>query len=181
MSKYPDSIDKKILSLPEQNARISNAELAEKVNLSPTPCLRRLRRLENSGLIRGYGAVLDEKALGLQASALVFVNLDKNTKENAEHFEAALNLLTEDHEVQLMRSISRFPETVEAAARLRSPHMMAHYLHSLATDLHAYYNAHQFLVNDENLRNARLNLVLATRIVLAHGLSLLGVSAPEEM
>ncbi len=95
MSKYPDSIDKKILSLLEQNARISNAELAEKVNLSPTPCLRRLRKLEDSGLIRGYGAVLNEKALGLHASALVFVNLDKNTKENAERFEAALKLLPE--------------------------------------------------------------------------------------
>ena len=95
MSKYPDSIDKKMLSLLEQNARISNAELAEKVNLSPTPCLRRLRRLEDSGLIRGYSAVLDEKALGLQASALLFVNLEKNTKENAEQFEAALKLLPE--------------------------------------------------------------------------------------
>lgn len=95
MSKFPDSIDKQILSLLEQNARISNAELAEKVNLSPTPCLRRLRKLEDSGLIRGYGAVLNEKALGLHASALVFVNLDKNTKENAERFEAALKLLPE--------------------------------------------------------------------------------------
>lgn len=95
MSKYPDSIDKQILSLLEQNARISNADLAEKVNLSPTPCLRRLRKLEESGLIRGYSAVLDEKALGLNASALVFVNLDKNTKENAERFEAALKLLPE--------------------------------------------------------------------------------------
>ncbi len=95
MSKYPDSIDKKILSLLEQNARISNAELAEKVNLSPTPCLRRLRKLEDSGLIRGYGAMLNEKALGLRASALVFVNLDKNTRENAERFEEALKLLPE--------------------------------------------------------------------------------------
>jgi Lrp/AsnC family leucine-responsive transcriptional regulator len=95
MSIFPDSVDKKILSLLEQNARISNAELAEKVNLSPTPCLRRLRKLENSGLIRGYAAVLDEKTLGLQASALLFVNLEKNTKENAEQFEAALKLLPE--------------------------------------------------------------------------------------
>ena len=63
MSIFPDSVDKKILSLLEQNARISNAELAEKVNLSPTPCLRRLRKLESSGLIRGYAAVLDEKTV----------------------------------------------------------------------------------------------------------------------
>ena len=54
MSKYPDAIDRQILSLLEQNARISNAELADRVNLSPTPCLRRLRKLEKSGLIRGY-------------------------------------------------------------------------------------------------------------------------------
>jgi len=95
--------------------------------------------------------------------------------------EAALGLLKEEHELQLMRTISRFPESVETAARLRSPHLVAHYLHALATDLHAYYNAHQFLVDEENLRNARLNLILATRIVLQSGLRLLGVSAPEEM
>lgn len=95
MSKYPDAIDKKILALLEHDARISNAELAEKVNLSPTPCLRRLRKLEKSGLIKAYTAVLDEKALGLQASALLFVNLEKNTKENGENFEAALQLLPE--------------------------------------------------------------------------------------
>lgn len=95
MPKFPDSIDRQILSLLEQNARISNAELAERVNLSPTPCLRRLRRLEQSGLIRGYRAILDAKALGLQVSALLFVNLDKNTKENAEVFEAALESLPE--------------------------------------------------------------------------------------
>ena len=65
------------------------------MNLSPTPCLRRLRKLEKSGLIRAYTAVLDEKALGLQASALVFVNLEKNTNENAGQFEAALALLPE--------------------------------------------------------------------------------------
>ena len=95
--------------------------------------------------------------------------------------EVALDLLTEDHELALMRTLSRFPETIEGAARIRSPHLVAHYLHSLATELHSYYNAHQFLVDDENLRNARLNLVMATRIVLARGLDLLGVSAPEEM
>lgn len=94
---------------------------------------------------------------------------------------AALDLLIEDHEIQLMRTISRFPESIDSAARTYSPHLLAHYLHQLATDLHAYYNAHQFLVDEENLRNARLNLVLATKIILKKGLGLLGVSAPEEM
>jgi arginyl-tRNA synthetase len=112
----------------------------------------------------------------------VFRNLEQmDTRHNQAIGEAALDLLTEEHEVQLMRSISRFPETIDSAARLYAPHMLAHYLHLLATDLHAYYNAHQFLVGEENLRNARLNLVLATQIVLRKGLELLGVSAPEEM
>ncbi len=95
--------------------------------------------------------------------------------------EAALGLLTQEHELELMRTLSRYPESIESAARLRSPHLVAYYLHALATDLHAYYNAHQFLVDEENLRNARLNLILAARIVLRSGLNLLGVSAPEEM
>ena len=112
----------------------------------------------------------------------VFRNLaDMDERHNVEIGNVALDLLTEDHEMQLMRNISRFTETIESAARLRSPHLLAHYLHSLATDLHSYYNAHQFLVKDENLRNARLNLIFSTKIILAKGLSLLGVSAPEEM
>ena len=112
----------------------------------------------------------------------VFRNLDGlDQRHNQEIGNVALDLLGEEHELALMRTISRFPETIESAARLRSPHLLAHYLHALATDLHAYYNAHQFLVKEENLRNARLNLVLATQIVLRKGLALLGVSAPEEM
>jgi arginyl-tRNA synthetase len=106
---------------------------------------------------------------------------EMDLRHNEAIGEAALGLLTEEHELELMRSISRFPESIEASARLRSPHLVAHYLHALATDLHAYYNAHQFLVDDENMRNARLNLILATSIVLKSGLALLGVSAPEEM
>lgn len=112
----------------------------------------------------------------------VFRNLeDQDTRHNVEIGIAAIDQLVQDHELALMRNISRFPETIDSAARLRSPHLVAHYLHSLATDLHSYYNAHQFLVSDENLRNARLNLIDATRTVLRKGLELLGVSAPEEM
>ncbi len=112
----------------------------------------------------------------------VFRNLIlMDQRHNEAIGEAALELLTEAHETQLMRALGRFPEVIESAARSRAPHQVAHYLHALATDLHAYYNAHQFLVDDENLRNARLNLVLATRIVLGTGLKLLGVSAPQEM
>jgi len=112
----------------------------------------------------------------------VFRNLEhKDLYHNEAIGEAALDLLTEDHELALTRTLSRFPETIESAARSRTPHLLAHYLHSVATDLHAYYNAHQFLVKEENLRNARLNLILATKVILKKGLALLGGFAPEEM
>ena len=112
----------------------------------------------------------------------VFRNMEQeDLSHNSAIGEAALNLLTEEHELALMRSLSRYPEVIEMSARLRAPHVLAHYAHALATDFHAYYNAHQFLVDDENLRNARLNLILATKFVLGDGLNLLGISAPEEM
>jgi arginyl-tRNA synthetase len=112
----------------------------------------------------------------------VFRNLEgMDLTWNAPIGEAALDRLTEDREMALLRAVSRYPEVIESAARLRSPHLMAHYMSDLATEFHGYYNAHQFIVDDENLRNARLNLVEATRIVLENGLSLLGISAPEEM
>lgn len=112
----------------------------------------------------------------------VFRNLEQmDSTHNSAIGEAALDRLTEEHELALMRVLSQYPEIIEAAARNRAPHMLAHYLHALATEFHAYYNAHQFLVERENLRNARLNLVLATQRVLADGLGLLGISTPEEM
>jgi arginyl-tRNA synthetase len=90
-------------------------------------------------------------------------------------------LLVEAQEQDLLATLSRFPEVVEAAALAREPHQVAFYLRQVANDFHAYYNAHQFLVADEALRSARLGLNRATRQVLANGLALLGVSAPEAM
>ena len=90
-------------------------------------------------------------------------------------------LLNEQHETDLLRSLSRYPEVVEAAALNHEPHQLAHYLRELANDFHTYYNAHQFLVDEVGLRDARLTLIQAVRQVLANGLALLGVSAPESM
>jgi arginyl-tRNA synthetase len=67
------------------------------------------------------------------------------------------------------------------AALTRAPHTLVHYLRELATDFHAYYNAHQFLVDDQELRDARLTLIQGVRQVVRNGLGLLGVSAPEAM
>ena len=112
----------------------------------------------------------------------VFRNLEQmDETHNQAIGEAALNLLTEPNEVLLLRALSRYPEVIESSARLRAPHQLAHYLQALATEFHAYYNSQQFLVDDENIRNVRLNLILATRIVLADGLALLGISAPDTM
>ncbi len=85
------------------------------------------------------------------------------------------------HEAALMQRLSEFQEIVENAALELAPHMIANYLKELASDLHSYYNAEQFLVADEALKLARLALIGATQQVLKNGLHLLGVSAPEKM
>ncbi|MCO6414540.1 MAG: arginine--tRNA ligase [Thiogranum sp.] len=92
-----------------------------------------------------------------------------------------LDRLTESHEDALLVSLSRYPEVLETAALQHEPHLMAHFLRDVANELHTYYNAHQFLVEDAALRNARLNLVMATRQIIANGLKVLGVSAPDSM
>ena len=94
---------------------------------------------------------------------------------------ASLSRLSEAHEQALVTRLSRYPELIEAAALTHEPHQLAHYLRELATDFHTYYNAHQFLVDDTDLRYARLALISAVRQVIANGLALLGVSAPEQM
>ena len=94
---------------------------------------------------------------------------------------AHLDRLTEAHEQALITRLDRYPELIESAALQHEPHQLAHYLRELANDFHTYYNAHQFLVDDPDLRNARLALIKATRQVIANGLGLLGVSAPESM
>ena len=92
-----------------------------------------------------------------------------------------LHLLAEPQEQQLIARLGLYPEALESAALAHEPHQLAYYLRELANDFHVYYNAHQFLVDDAALRDARLTLVVATRQVLANGLSLLGVSAPDLM
>lgn len=92
-----------------------------------------------------------------------------------------LTRLMEPHELALIQRLARYPEVLESAARDREPHQLAYYLRELAYDFHTYYGAHTFLVEDAALRDARLNLIVATRQVIANGLKLLGVSAPESM
>ncbi len=100
---------------------------------------------------------------------------------NRDNGLANLARLQNEHESALMVEIARYAEIVEAAATGLEPHLIAQYLRELAYALHTYYNAHQFIVDDAELRDARIALATAARQVLANGLDLLGVSAPEAM
>mgnify|MGYP001809651121 CR=1 FL=1 len=106
---------------------------------------------------------------------------DKGMQVGSAAGRADLTPLTEGHEQALLRSLTRYPEVVESAALKAEPHQITHYLRELANEFHTYYNAHQFLVDDARVRDARLELILAVRQVLRNGLGLLGVSAPESM
>ncbi len=106
---------------------------------------------------------------------------DKNIVYEQALGLANLALLVEEHELDILQQLAKYPEVVETAASQHEPHLIAHYLRELANALHTYYNAHQFIVDDEKLRNARLLLIVATRQVIKSGLALLGVSAPSEM
>ena len=94
---------------------------------------------------------------------------------------AQLELLTEAAEIALMQQIELYPEVIAHAAKNHEPHQVAHYLKDLASNFHSYYNAHRMVIDDAQLRNARMCLCMAARQVIDNGLSLLGVSAPEQM
>jgi len=95
--------------------------------------------------------------------------------------EANLERLENAHEQALVKQLSIFPERVEAAALRREPHLVVNYLRELANLFHSWYNAHQFIVDDVELRDARMALASAISQVLRNGLKLMGVSAPETM
>lgn len=85
-----DRIDLHILELLQNNGSLSNLELADKVGLSPSPCSRRVKALEDSGLIQGYRAHLDARLLGLDLLALISISMDRHTPERFENFERAV-------------------------------------------------------------------------------------------
>jgi arginyl-tRNA synthetase len=106
---------------------------------------------------------------------------EKGFAHDPANGEASLHLLDDAPAQDLMRELSRYPEVVEAAGTTLEPHLVAQYLRELANAFHGWYHASPVLVADSGLRDARLALALATRQVLANGLDLLGVSAPESM
>lgn len=95
-----DRIDRRILALMQDDARISNLELAEQVGLSPTPCSRRVKRLEECGLIERHVTLLNQALLGLNISAMISITMDRHTPDRFENFE---------------RVVQTFPEVVECS------------------------------------------------------------------
>ncbi|MGN6829135.1 Lrp/AsnC family transcriptional regulator [Paucibacter sp. M5-1] len=90
-----DKFDRQILEILQKEGRIHNQELADRIGLSPSPCLRRVRALEEAGLVSGYRAVVDAKKLGLTLMALVHISMDVHTPERFAGFEAAVASLPE--------------------------------------------------------------------------------------
>ena len=90
-----DKTDKQILQLMQDNARISNLELADSIGLSPTPCSRRVKRLVESGLISNHVTLLNPAELGLNLTAMIGITMDRHTPERFEHFEDAIKQLPE--------------------------------------------------------------------------------------
>ena len=97
-----DETDRRILRVLQRNARISNVDLANEVGLSPSPCLRRMRLLEESGAIQGYRVIVDAKAYGLPVTVFIRIRLERHSAELVRHFETKVRALDEVLECHLM-------------------------------------------------------------------------------
>ncbi|MFN3988308.1 MAG: Lrp/AsnC family transcriptional regulator [Rhodocyclaceae bacterium] len=97
-----DRYDREILAVLQRDGRISNQDLAEKVSLSPSACLRRTRALEEAGLVVGYKAVLDARKLGLSLMALIHISMDRHTPERFDRFDAEVAAIPQVQECLLI-------------------------------------------------------------------------------
>ncbi len=88
-----DRYDRRILEILQTEGRLSNQELADRIGLSPSPCLRRVKSLEEAGVIAAYRAVLEPRKLGMSLMALVYISMDRHTPDRFEHFEDAMRAL----------------------------------------------------------------------------------------
>lgn len=103
-----DELDLKLLDTLQQNARISNVSLAKSINLSPAPCLRRIRDLETRGIIKGYNALLDADKLGWPVSVFIEIRLERQVTDDLQVFEKAIDGFPEVMECYLMTGTSDY-------------------------------------------------------------------------
>lgn len=118
---HMDRYDRQILDALQGNSALSNQELAERIGLSPSPCLRRVRALEEAGVITGYRALLDPRSLGLTLTALVHIAMDRHTPDRFGHFE---------------KEVARLPEVLECL--LITGQDADYQLKVVVTDMDAY-------------------------------------------
>jgi Lrp/AsnC family leucine-responsive transcriptional regulator len=97
-----DRTDRRILQLMQKNGRISNIELADSVGLSPTPCSRRVKRLEESGIIQRHVTLLDPEWLGLKLTAIIGITMDRHTPQRFAHFEERVSQMSEVMECSIV-------------------------------------------------------------------------------
>lgn len=137
-----DQTDKRLLKVLRTNGRITNADLADKVALSQSPCLRRVKRLEAEGVIRGYGAHLDLKKMGWDITAFVHINSEKHRKADAVQFEETL---------------AAIPRVVSCYALAGPWDLM---LHVVAKDIEDYYDLVQVLGGLEFVKDIESTIVI---------------------
>ena len=105
----------------------------------------------------------------------------REAKDNAAVVKPELSLLKEKEEIELIKKLCQFPDMLNICLSTQDPYMATVYLQALAEDFHKFYDLHRVLGEDKKLTGARLALLSATQTVIATGLKLLGVSAPERM
>ena len=103
-----DATDRKILRALQRNGRMTNLDLAEEVNLSPSPCLRRVRQLEESGAIHGYSVDVDAQIYGLPVTVMVRISLERHTEDAVRRFEAQMKKIPEILECFVMSGLSDY-------------------------------------------------------------------------
>jgi DNA-binding Lrp family transcriptional regulator len=145
MTAQIDRFDRKILALLQEDGRLTNGELSERVNLSPSQCSRRRQRLEEEGFIRGYRAVLDRERLGFSLTNMVTVTLATHNRDNAQRFAEL---------------VSRLPEVQEAHALTGE---MDYILKVVTPDLKSLANfVNQVLLPHEAVQHVKTAIVLET-------------------
>lgn len=130
MAPFIDEIDKRILRELQADGRVQNVELARRVGLSPSPCLRRVRRLEEAGIVRGYAALVDQAKVGLRFTLFARIWLTAQDAETIDRFVAAMRRLPEIVECHIMLGDSDallrvVVEDLDAYRRFQSTHLTA--------------------------------------------------------
>jgi Lrp/AsnC family transcriptional regulator, leucine-responsive regulatory protein len=130
-----DDIDHAIIVELQRNSRLTNIELADRIGLTASPCLRRVKHLESSGVIRGYTAIVDPQAIGRSYEPLVWVTLSKVTRESLSEFEDAVQRV--DDVVEAMRMMGQ-PDYLLRIATTNADSFEALYMDHLASLPHVH-------------------------------------------